>query len=123
MQRMTLTQRPAFRVVWIALLLAVAGCDVTVLGPEPEEECDEEPCELVMVLRVIRTGNTYVTNELDIWDNKLAFDCRRTLIDEQFVIIGNVALTWTKETWECYRCPNLVDTFNAEAAVYLNEVF
>ncbi len=118
----TRIQRPPFRVVWVALLLTIAGCDVTVLAPE-EEVCEEDPCELVVTIRVVRAGNTYWTNELDVQDNKLAFDCRRVLIEEEWVIIGGIAWLFSYETWDCYDCPDVPDMFNAAAAVYTNEWF
>lgn len=115
--------RYTFAAVGVALLLTLAACDITVLAPEDEEVCEEEPCELVMVLDVVRAGNEYWTNELDIWDNKLAFDCRRVRIVEKWETVGTTLLLFTHEQWDCYDCPDTVDTFNAAATVYVNKWF
>ena len=111
-----------FRYTLAVLLLTMAGCHITVLAPE-EEVCEEDPCELVMVLDVVRAGNTYWTNELDISDNKLGFDWRRVRIVEKWESTSVGLLLFTHETWECYDCPDTPETFNTQAAVYVNEWF
>lgn len=120
--RRTEARRLTKAALGVVLLLAMVGCEVTVLAPE-EEVCEEDPCELVVVLEVVRAGNTYWTNELDIWDNKLGFDCRRVRIVEKWESTSVGLLLFTHETWECYDCPDTPDTFNTQAAVYVNEWF
>ncbi len=112
-----------FGLLAILATITLGGCTLP-MAIEEEEVCEEDPCVLVMELDVVRiNGNTYWTNELDIWDNKLAFDCRRVKIYEKWEPVGTTLLLFTHEIWKCYDCPDTPDIFNAQAAVYVNEWF
>ena len=90
-------------------LILLGGCTIAhPMGPDIVEEDPEEVCELVTTLEVIRTGNVYITNELEIHRDRLGLDCRRVMIREEWMVIGGIAWLWTFETWECYDCPDEV---------------
>ncbi len=85
-------------------LILLGGCTIEVLGPPIEK--DGELCELVVTLEVVRQGNVYLTNELDIHKNKMGLDCRRVFVREEWVRLQQgLLLLFTYETWECYDCP------------------
>jgi len=101
--------------VFLSLIL-LGGCTIEVLAPEHEHSDEEEP---FITLRVVRSTNTYWTEELDIFDNRLALDCIRTLIWEDWLQVaeGQIWL-FTYEWWDCFSHPDVVDVYNAKAAVF-----
>ena len=109
----------------VAAVLLLGGCTVEVLAPEVADTVHghDEVREPFIELDVVRAGNTYWTNELDIWDNKLAFDCRRVSITEKWETTSICLILFSHEGWDCYDCPDVVDTYNAAAGVYVNEWF
>ena len=105
----------------VAAILLLGGCTVEVLAPEVDiiHEHDEVR-EPFIELDVVRAGNTYWTNTLDIFDNRLALECIRFKVREQMhTVSALMILMFTYEGWKCYE-PELqfVDVHNAAAAVF-----
>ncbi len=97
-----------------ALLLTACSSPTAIV------EDEEEQCVLFITLEVIRSGNTYWTNELDIFDNQLELDCRRVKIREDWVQVAEGILwLFVWETWDCYECPDGVDVPNLGARRWL----
>ena len=88
--------------VFLSLVL-LGGC--TTLSPMALEDPGEQ-CELIVTLEVVKVANEYLTNELDIHQNKMELDCRRVAIREEWIRLREgILLLFTYETWECYDCP------------------
>jgi len=104
------------------LLVLLGGCTIEVLAPAHEHGPHEHEAvqEPFIELEVVRSTNTYWSQELDIFDNRLALDCIRFKIREEWLQVAE-AILWlfTYEGWDCYeRGPDFVDVYNAAAAIY-----
>ena len=101
-------------------VLLVLACEnsITAITPveDPEEMCEvEEECEVhTVILSVLRIANTYLTNALEIWDEKKGYDC---------VIAGETEFAWPPETtwWsisnDVFICTKCIPPNTFKAAV------
>jgi len=103
----------------LSALILLGGCTIEVLGPEIEPHEHEVVEEPFIELEVVRSTNTYWSDELDIFDNRLTLDCIRFKIREEWLRVAE-AVIWlfTYEGWKCYDRPDVVDVYNAKAAVF-----
>lgn len=91
-----------YKLLPILLALMLVGCDL-VLPTEPVDE--EEFCELFRTVTVVRSLNSYWSEELDILQDRLGLDCILTDIEERWIQIDHGVLwLFTYETWKCYTC-------------------
>lgn len=102
----------------LGLVLVLAGCGDTfitnIFAPE-EEIAEDETCPLVYkTLEVIRAGNIYLTNELEIArdPNRGNWDCILVKVVEKWESIANILWLFTHETWECSKCDPFPDLAN-----------
>lgn len=108
-----------------ALIAAIllGGCTFEVLAPEVSVDIihEHDPVrEPFIELSVVRAGNVYWTNTLDIFDNRLSLECIRFKVREEMLLVSDGVLwMFTYEGWRCYVPePEFVDIHNAAAAVF-----
>ncbi len=106
----------------LSSFILLSGCTIEVLAPETEPHEHSEEEEPFIELEVVRSTNTYWSDELDIFDNRLALDCIRFKIREEWLQVaeGHIWL-FTYEGWNCFDHPDVVDVYNAKAAVFYTD--